>query len=178
MQGAEVKLSKGDWVFHPRMPGWGYGKILELIGNSKGRVFFLLAGEKKMSWEHAGLALVENDETSQATLNGQLVEFKINLAKDLLTSDELSQGVTCTPCDSFSSRCELCKSASESLRIYSLSQRGKMCLCDLCRDKIMLETKDRAGINQSMTEMEKRSKKEAAEIEKKKRKLKLVKKGK
>jgi len=38
----------------------------------------------------------------------------------------------------------------------------------------MLETRDRAGINQSITEMEKRSKKEAADREKKK-KLKIVK---
>ena len=176
MQGTETKLSKGDWVFHPRMPGWGYGKILELIGDNKGRVFFLLAGEKKLSWEHAGLGIVEGDEVSQATLNEQLVEFKLNLARDLLTSEELSQGVTCTPCDSPSSRCELCKCASESLRVYSLTQRGKMCLCNVCRDKIMLETKDRAGINQSITEMEKRSRKEIADREKKKKKLKIVKK--
>ena len=176
MQGTEIKLSKGDWVFHPRMPEWGYGKVLELIGNNKGRVFFLLAGEKKMSWEHAGLGLVESDKVSQAALNNQLVEFNRNLARDLLTSEELSQAVTCTPCHSLSSRCELCKCASDSLRIYSLSSKGKMCLCDLCRDKIMLETKDRAGINQSITEMEKRSKKEATDKEKKKKTLKIVKK--
>lgn len=176
MQGTEVKLSKGDWVFHPRMPDWGYGKVLELIGNNKGRVFFLLAGEKKMSWEHAGLGLVEGDKASQAALNDQLVEFNLNLARDLLTSEELSKEVTCTPCNALRSRCELCKCASDSLRIYSLTSKGKMCLCDLCRDKIMLETKDRAGINQSITEMEKRSKKEAADKEKKKKALKIVKK--
>jgi len=90
------------------MPDWGYGKILELIGDSKGRVFFLVAGEKKMSWEHSGLGLVEGDKASLATLNEQLVEFKQNLARDLLTSEELSQGVTCNPCDSFGSKCELC----------------------------------------------------------------------
>lgn len=178
MQETAVKLAKGDWVFHPRMPGWGYGKILELIGENKGRVFFLLAGEKKMSWEHSGLGLVEGDESSQAALNDQLVEFKLNLARDLLTSEELGQGVICTPCDSLSSRCELCKSASESLRIYSLAQKGKMCLCEMCRDKIMLETKDRAGINQSITDMEKRSKKEFADREAKRKQLKLVKKRK
>jgi hypothetical protein len=171
MQGTEFKLSKGDWVFHPRMPGWGYGKILELIGDHKGRVFFLLAGEKKLSWEHAGLGLVEGDKASQAALNDQLAEFKLNLARDLLTSEELSQGVTCTPCDSFTSKCELCKCGSGNLRVYSLTQKGNMCLCDMCRDKIMLETKDRAGINQRITEMEKRSKKEAADREKKKKKL-------
>jgi hypothetical protein len=176
MQGTEVKLSKGDWVFHPRMPDWGYGKILELIGNNKGRVFFLLAGEKKMSWEHAGLGLVEGDKVSQAALNDQLVEFNLNFARDLLTSEELSPGVTCTPCNSLSSRCELCKGASETLRIYSLTLKGKMCLCDTCRDKIMLETKDRAGIIQSVSEMEKRTKKQAADIEKKKKKLKMLKK--
>jgi len=174
MQGTESKLSKGDWVFHPRMPDWGYGKVLELIGDSKGRVFFLLAGEKKISWEHAGLGIVEGDKVSQAALNDQLVEFKVRLARDLLTSHELKQAVTCHPCDSFSSRCELCKCASDSLRVYSLSQKGKMCLCDNCRDKIMLETKDRAGINQCMTEMENRTKKEAAEREKKRKKLKLA----
>ncbi len=176
MEETATKLSKGDWVFHPRMPDWGYGKILELIGERKGRVFFLAAGEKKMSWEHSSLGLVEGDKASQAALNVQLVEFKQNLARDLLTSEELSRGVTCALCDSLSSRCELCKGASDSLRIYSLSQRGKMCLCDVCRDKIMLETKDRAGINQCVLEMEKRSKKEVAEIEKKKKKLKMVKK--
>jgi hypothetical protein len=178
MQETALKLSKGDWVFHPRMPDWGYGKILELIGDNKGRVFFLLAGEKKLSWEHAGLGRVEGDEISQAALNEQLAEFKLKIARDLLTSVELSQGVTCTPCDSFSSRCELCKGASESLRVYSLTQKGKMCLCDTCRDKIMLETKDRAGINQCITEMEKRSKKEIDDREKKKKKLKMAKKSK
>jgi hypothetical protein len=175
MQGTEVKLSKGDWVFHPRMPDWGYGKILELIGDNKGRVLFLLAGEKKMSWEHAGLGLVEGDKVSQAALNDQLVEFKLKLARDLFTSEEPSQGVTCKPCDAFSSRCELCKCASDSLRVYSLIPIGKMCLCDRCRDKIMLETKDSAAINQSIAQMEKRSKK-AAESEKKQKKLKIVKK--
>ena len=174
VQGAESKLSKGDWVFHPRMPDWGYGKVLELIGDNKGRVFFLLAGEKKMSWEHAGLGLVEHDTISQAALNDQLADFKQKLARDVLTSEELSQEVTCTPCDSFSSRCELCSCASASLRIYSLTQEGKICLCDTCRDKIMLETMDRARINQSITGMEKRSKKEAADREKKK-KLKILK---
>lgn len=175
MQETELNLSKGAWVFHPRMPDWGYGKILELIGDNKGRVFFLFAGEKKLSWEHAGLALVEGDEASQAALNEQLVEFKLKLAREILTSEEPSQGVTCTPCDSFSSRCELCKRASESLRVYSLMQKGKMCLCDRCRDKIMLETKDRAEIKQSITAMEKRTKKEIAD-RKKNKKLKLVKK--
>ena len=175
MQETPNKLSKGDWVFHPRMPDWGYGKVLELIGNSKGRVFFLLAGEKKLSWQHAGLGLVDGDKVSQATLNEQLVEFKLNLARDLLTSDELSQEVICTPCDSFSSRCELCKRASESLRVYSLTLKGKMCLCEMCRDKIMLETRDRAAIDKSITAMEKRSKKEAAESKKKKKNMKLVK---
>lgn len=176
MQGTEFKLSKGDWVFHPRMPDWGYGKVLELIGQTKGRVFFLLAGEKKLSWEHAGLSLVDSDKISQTALNDQLVEFKVRLARDILTSEELSSGVTCAPCDSFSSRCELCKCTSDSLRIYSLTQKGKMCICDICRDKIMLETKDRAGINQRITEMENRSKKEIADREKKKRKPKIVRK--
>jgi hypothetical protein len=143
-----------------------------MIGENKGRVFFLFAGEKKLSWEHAGLGLVEGDKESQGTLNDQLAEFKIKLARDLLTSEELSKEVTCTACDSFSSRCELCKGASDTLRIYSLTHKGKMCLCDVCRDKIMLETKDRAGINQSITEMEKRSKKQIDDKEKKKRKLK------
>ena len=176
MQGPELKLSKGDWVFHPRMPDWGYGKVLELLTESKGRVFFLLAGEKKLSWEHAGLGRVEGDMVSQSALNEQLAEFKVKLAKDLLTSDELSQGVICTACESLSSRCELCKTASESLRIYSFKQRGKMCLCDQCRDRIMLETKDRAAINQSVLEMEKRSKKAVAAGGKTKAKLKVVKK--
>lgn len=175
MQDTEFKLSKGDWVFHPRMPDWGYGKILELLGDNKGRVFFLLAGEKKISWEHAGLGLVEGDSESQASLNDQLAEFKLKLAKDLLTSEELSKGVTCIPCDSFSSKCELCKRASESLRIYSFTQRGKMCLCDMCRDRIMLEAKDMAAINHAVGEMEKRGRKEVSDREKKK-KLKVVKK--
>jgi hypothetical protein len=175
MPATELKLSKGDWVFHPRMPDWGYGKVLELIGESKGRVFFLLGGEKRLSWEHAGLGRVESDTVSQTALNDQFAEFKVNLARDLLTSEELNQGVTCAPCDSLSSKCELCKSASGSRRVYSLTQKGKMCLCDMCRDKIMLETRDRAGINQSIADMEKRSKKEAAD-KKKKSKLKVLKK--
>lgn len=176
MQEDAYRWTKGDWVLHPRMPGWGYGKILELIGDTKGRVFFLLAGEKKLSWEHAGLELVQDDEMSQTALNEQLADFKLNLARDLLTSEALSKEVTCTPCDSFSSRCELCQNASDSLRIYNLTQKGTMCLCDPCRDKIMLETKERAEIPKIIADMEKRSKKEAADREKKKKKLKTVKK--
>ncbi len=160
MQEAELRLSKGDWVIHPRMPDWGYGKVLELMGGNKGRVFFLLAGEKKLSWEHAGLVLVEGDNASQDALNGQVAEYKLNLAIDLLTTGESCGGVTCIPCDSLSSRCELCKSPSGSLRIYSLAQKGKMCICDVCRDKIMLENGDRAKMNESIAKMEKRSKKE------------------
>lgn len=172
MQETGSGLSKGDWVFHPRMPDWGYGKVLELIGYNKGRVFFLLAGEKKLSWEHANLALVSGDKASQAALNDQLAEFKLKLARDLLTSGELSHEVTCIPCDSLSARCELCQCTSESLRVYSLTQKGRLCLCDTCRDKIMLETRDIAGIDRSISEMEKRSRKETDAIEKKKKKLK------
>lgn len=176
MQGTELILSKGDWVFHPKMPAWGYGKVLEVLGGNKGRVFFLLAGEKKLSWEHAGLSRVEGDTISQAALNDQVTEFKVRLARDLLTSEVLSQGVTSALCESYSSKCELCNCAAEGLRIYSLSQRGKMILCDTCRDQIMLETRDRAGINQSLAEMDKRSKKEAAAGKKKKTAAKALKK--
>jgi len=176
MQGTELKLSKGDWVFHPRMPDWGYGKVLELIDENKGRVFFLLGGEKKLSWEHAGLDRVESDMVSQTALNEQFAEFKVNLAKDLLTSQELNQGVICTPCESFRSKCELCKSASGSLRDYSLTQKGKISLCDTCRDKIMLETMDRVGINQSIMGMEKRGKKGTVDKAKKNSKLKILRK--
>jgi len=176
MNGTELNLSKGDWVFHPRMPAWGYGKILELLSGNKGRVFFLLAGEKKISWEHASLSRVENDTVSQSALNDQITEFKIKLARDLLTSEELSHEVTSALCESFSSTCELCGCKSETLRIYSLSQRGKMCLCDTCRDKIMLETKDRAEINKSLSDMEKRNKKKAASLNKEKKKAKALKK--
>jgi hypothetical protein len=163
MQEAELHLSKGDWVFHPRMPGWGYGKILEATGGNKGRVFFLLAGEKKMSWEHAGLVLVKSDNASQAALNGQLAEFKLNLATDLLTTVGPGGGVTCIPSDSTDSRCELCKCSSENLRSYSLEKKGKMCICDACRDKIMLETGDKAGLSDSIAKMDKKGKKETTD---------------
>lgn len=160
MQEAELRLSKGDWVLHPRMPDWGYGKVLELTGGNKGRVFFLLAGEKRLSWEHANLVPVKSDAASQAALNGQLAEFKLNLATDLLTTVEIDGGVTCTPCNSPGSRCELCKCPSESLKSYSLAQKVKMCICDACRNKIMLETGDRRRINDIIAKMEKRGKKE------------------
>lgn len=178
MHGPELKLSKGDWVFHPRMPDWGYGKVLEVLSASKGRVFFLLAGEKKLAWEHAGLSRVEGDAASQAALNDQLAEFKVKLARDLLTSEQLGQGVTCTKCESLSSKCELCNGASASLRIYSLAQapNGRMCLCDVCTDRIMLETKDRVAISQSIMEMENRGRKGAAAGDNKKRRLRVVKK--
>lgn len=161
MQEAELRLSKGDWVFHPRMPGWGYGQVLELTGNSKGRVFFLLAGEKKLSWEHANLVPINSDAASQAALNGQLAEFRLNLATDLLTIVGPGGGVTCIPSDSPDSRCELCRCSSESLRSYSLEKKKKMCICDACRDKIMLETGDRARVNDSIAKMEERGRKDA-----------------
>ena len=171
MREAELRLCKGDWVSHPRMPGWGYGKILEPMGDGKGRVFFLFAGEKKLSWEHAGLVQVESDNASQATLIGQLAEFKMNLAIDLLTTVEPG-GVACIPCNSPGSTCELCKRSSESLRNYSLAQRGKMSICDACRDKIMLENGDRARIDESIAKMEERGKKGiTAKVTKKKQKI-------
>lgn len=173
MQGAATILAKGDWVFHPRMPDWGYGKVLELIGDNKGRVLFLLAGEKKLSLEHAALGLVGGDKISQDALNDQFVEYRLKLARDILTSEGLGVGTTCVQCESLSSRCELCKGSSESLRVYCLPQRGRICLCAPCRDKIMLETSDREGIDRSLVNMEKRTKKEAADREKKK--LKTVK---
>ncbi|MDR3567799.1 MAG: DUF3553 domain-containing protein [Syntrophobacteraceae bacterium] len=161
MQEEELRLSKGSWVSHPRMPAWGYGKILELIGGNKGRVFFLLAGEKKMSWEHAGLIPVESDDASRAALNAQLSEFRLTLATDMLTNVETgSGGVSCTLCDTPGSRCELCKGQSENLRSYSLGKRGKLSFCDNCRDKIMLEIGDRAGMSESIAKMESRGKKE------------------
>jgi hypothetical protein len=174
MQGIDFKLAKGDWVFHPRMPDWGYGQILELTSDKKGRVFFLLAGEKRLSWEHAGLGIVQGDEVSQAALNDQVMDFKLKLAKDLVTSEDLNQGVTSITCDSFTSKCELCKSASHGLRVYSLAQRGKMCICDKCKDKILLETRAMAAINQSTTVVEKRAGQDTADKEKKKRKLKIA----
>jgi hypothetical protein len=151
MQEAELRLSKGDWVFHPGMPAWGYGKILELIGGNKGRVFFLLAGEKKISWEHAGLVPIESDDESQGALNAQLAQFKLNLATDLLTTVEMGGGVECTPCNAPGSKCELCKSPSENLRTYSMEKKGKLCFCDVCRDKLMLEIGDRASMSGSIT---------------------------
>jgi len=160
MQDAELRFSKGDWVFHPRMPAWGYGQVLELTGSNKGRVFFLLAGEKKLSWEHANLVQVKSDAASQAALNGQLAEFKLNLATDLLTTVGPDGGVTCIPSDSPGSRCELCKCSSESLRSYSLEKKGKLRICDACRDKIMLETGDRARMNDSIAKMEERGRKD------------------
>jgi hypothetical protein len=155
------------------MPDWGYGKVLELIGENKGRVFFLHVGEKRLSMEHACLGKVEDDPASQAALNNQLEEFKVRFAKDLLTSEEFSKEVTCVPCESFSAKCELCERQSESLRIYGIGKKGQMCMCDGCRDKIMLESHDRAGIIQDVKQMEKRGKK-AADKEKNSKKVKKV----
>ncbi len=123
---AGLKLSKGDWVLHPRMSGWGYGKVLVVMGERKGRVLFLLAGEKTLSREHAGLNLVEGDRVSQAAFNDQLAEFKLNLARDLLSSEDLRRGMTCSPCEWLTSKRELCKSGPDNLRIYSLTRKGKM----------------------------------------------------
>lgn len=163
MQGTHQKLAKGDWVVHPRMPGWGYGKILELTGDTKGRVFFLFAGEKKMSWGHACLSVVEGDTASQAALNDQLAQFKLNLARDLLTSEELSGSVTCTPIDSPSAKCELCNRMTDTLRVYSLTRKGRICLCETCKDSILLETRNRAEANPIVADMESRGRKEAVD---------------
>lgn len=160
MREAKLQLCKGDWVCHPRMPGWGYGQVLELIGTDKGRVLFLLAGEKKLSWEHAGLVPIERDTASQAALSGQLAEFKLNLAIDLLTSAEVGGGVTCTPCDSLNSICELCKCSSESVKRYMV-QKNSMCICDVCKDKIIPDAGERAIINNSTPVIEKKVRKVA-----------------
>ncbi|MGC8491172.1 MAG: DUF3553 domain-containing protein [Syntrophobacteraceae bacterium] len=157
----EIKLglSKGDWVCHPRMPGWGYGQVLELIGADKGRIFFLLAGEKKLSWEHAGLVRVESDKASQTALSAQLVEFKFNIAIDLLASVSTDATATCVPSDSLSSICDLCECSSESVKRYT-AQNSKMCICDACKDKIMLKNGDRESIIESIAAAEKRGRKE------------------
>jgi hypothetical protein len=157
------------------MPGWGYGKILELVGGNKGRVFFLFAGEKKLSWEHAGLVPVKSDNASQAVLIGQLAEFKMNLAVDLLTTAEPGGGVACIPCSTPDSQCELCKGSSEGLRNYSRAQKGKICICEACRDKIMLENGDRIRINERIAKMDERGRKDIPDKVTKK-KLKIAKK--
>lgn len=161
MQEAELRLSKGDWVSHPRMPAWGYGKILELMGGNKGRVFFLLAGEKKISWEHAGLVPIESDDESQGALSAQLAQFRLNLATNLLATVGVEGGVECIPCNSSGSICELCKSPSENLRSYSLEKKGKLCFCDDCRDKIMLEIGDRTSSEEGVPKMGKKESKAA-----------------
>lgn len=160
MRETKLLLSKGDWVCHPRMPGWGYGQVLELIGTDKGRVLFLLAGEKKLSWEHAGLVPVEKDNATQAALSGQLAEFKLNLAIDLLTSAEVGGGVTCTPCDSPNSICELCKCSSESVKRYMV-QKNSMCICGVCRDKIIPDAGEIPSTNDSAPVTEKKIRKAA-----------------
>ncbi len=155
----KLELSKGDWVCHPRMPGWGYGQVLELMGADKGRVFFLLAGEKKLSWEYAGLVRVESDKASQTALSGQIAEFKLNIAIDLLASAAVDDTATCIPCDSLSSICQLCECSSESVKRY-MTQKSKMCICDACKDKIMLENGDRASIIENIAAAEETSRKE------------------
>ena len=159
MQETKLRLSKGDWVCHPRMPGWGYGQGLQLIGADKGRVFFLLAGEKKLSWEHAGLVLIESDNASQTALSGQLSEFRLNLAIDLLASGGVGATATCIPRDSPGSICDLCECSSESAKRYT-AQKSKMCICDACKDKVMLGNGDRASIIESIAAVKKRGRNE------------------
>jgi hypothetical protein len=54
-------IRAGDKVRHPRMPGWGIGKVMAAPADGKARIFFVNVGEKVVLLEAAGVEKVEGE---------------------------------------------------------------------------------------------------------------------
>jgi hypothetical protein len=53
-----MSYAKNERVKHPGKPEWGVGQVLEHSSSSQVRVFFVGAGERKLSLEHVQLQRV------------------------------------------------------------------------------------------------------------------------
>lgn len=64
-----MDFQPGDKVQHPKMIGWGMGKVMEVMSNGNVRVFFINAGEKLISVKHVDLEKVEGGKDSHQILD-------------------------------------------------------------------------------------------------------------
>ena len=133
-------LYRGDWVFHSRMPDWGYGKIFE-SQEKKISVFFQHVGEKKLSLAHVDLEKVDTERISELLLDGKLDDFKTNLADSLLKGDQGQ--VMISACSSLEATCSLCNSKSNKAMVYGYIKTGRLPICSLCKDSINQRPKEK-----------------------------------
>ena len=63
------EIQVGDKVKHPKMTGWGLGKVLEVLAGGKVRVFFINEGEKLLGLKHVALEKVEGAEAYHPILD-------------------------------------------------------------------------------------------------------------
>ncbi len=56
-----MNFLKGDRVKHPNKPDWGIGEVLEDVGDRIARIFFVEAGEKKISLELVSLTKIRRE---------------------------------------------------------------------------------------------------------------------
>lgn len=64
-----MKYLKGERVVHPGMPAWGIGEVLEEGGEDHVRIFFVGAGEKKLSLKHVTPLRVSGGEAAHPVLD-------------------------------------------------------------------------------------------------------------
>ena len=65
----------GDIVINPKVPEWGPGRVLS-VGNGEVRIFFLHAGERKLSLAYVTLTQAEGPEADSIILqNPDLDKF-------------------------------------------------------------------------------------------------------
>ncbi len=64
-----MKFKKIDRVKHPAMTSWGIGQVLEDASGDTVRVFFVGAGEKKLSLAHVQLEIVSGSAAASALLD-------------------------------------------------------------------------------------------------------------
>jgi len=72
-----MEYKKGDRVKHPAKDDWGLGEILEDSKNNEVRVFFVGAGEKKLSLKIIQLQKIENADAQHSMLDNLKISKSI-----------------------------------------------------------------------------------------------------
>ena len=63
------KINAGDKVRHPKVPGWGIGKVMQVTSDGKARIFFIHAGEKTILLSRVDFEKIEDEEASHPILD-------------------------------------------------------------------------------------------------------------
>jgi len=84
-----MQFKKGDRVLHPKKPDWGIGEVLENTEGQRVKVFFVEAGEKKISLELANLSKI--DKEPHPILDNLRINMKKHKGLKCLTGEFLKE---------------------------------------------------------------------------------------